>query len=278
MKISVIITVYNEEKYIRRCLESLKVQTFNKFEIIVIDDGSTDDTLKVLSQLSIGQFDNSQLTILEQNHQGLASARNLGAEKAKGEILVFLDGDMYFEKDFLERLCAPIIGGEAKGTFSTEEFVANWDNVWARCWNYNWNMPDKRRIDPSRKDQQREFRAILKKEFEKGGGLDSRGYTDAWSLVEKLGYNPVATKAKYYHYNPASLSEVFMQAKWSAKRKYKLGIIGDFVALIRANPLFSLIIGGYKAIIKGEPLFIVFKIVFGFAVIMGILSKRKKYA
>jgi len=275
MNVSVIITVYNEEKYIEKCLDSLQVQTFKDFEMVVIDDGSTDDTLKILNEY---QISNIKYRVFQQKHEGPAKARNFGVAKAKGEVLVFLDGDMYFEKNFLEKLVNPILKGKAKGTYSVEEYVANWNNVWARCWNYNWGLPDRKRIDPNDKNQKKDFRAILKKEFDKVRGFDNIGYIDTWSLFDKLGYGPTATGAKYYHYNPATLWEVFVQAKWTAKRPYKLGVIGDAATLFRANPLFALLKGLYKAVEKKEPMFIVFKIVFDFATTMGILTKNKKYA
>lgn len=274
MKVSVIITVLDEEKYIRKCLLSLKEQTFKDFEIIVINDGSTDKTLKIINNLAIKQFDN--LTILSQKHQGTAISRNLGAQKAKGKILVFVDADMYFDKDFLKDLILPIKLGKAKGTFSTKEYVANWNNIWARCWNYNWNLPDQRKIDPKRKDQQRDFRAIFKKEFLKVGGFDDVGYTDVWTLSEKLGYNPQPTKALYYHYNPNSLKEVFNQARWVAKREYKFGRLGETVALIRVSFLFSFINGFGKSIIKKEPRFIIFKLIYDLAIFIGLIEKRLK--
>lgn len=280
MKASVIITLYNEEKYIEQCLSSLKDQSLNDFEIIIVDDGSIANS-KLKVQNAKLKLKIKDLRIFGQEHRGLAAARNLGAKKAKGDILVFLDGDMYFSKDFLETLIQPIKLGKTRGTFSTEEYVANWDNLWARCWNYNWNLPEKRRVDPKRRDQQREFRAILRKEFEKAGGLESVGYTDAWTLTAKLGYKPTSTKAVYYHYNPSNLKDVFLQAKWAAKRKYKLGILGKIIALIRASFPFSLINGLRKTVIKKEPAFVIFKLVYDFASVLGILEETiegKKYA
>jgi len=270
-KVSVIITIYNEEKYIAGCLASLAEQNWQDFEIIVIDDGSTDKTYQILPGL---QTKNYKLRTFRQKHQGLATARNLGARYAQGEIVVFLDGDMVFSKTFLKDLIEPILAGKTKGTYSTEEYVANWDNVWARCWNYNWNLPKKKRIDSKRKDQQQEFRAILKKEYDRVGGLDNIGYTDSWTLPKKLGYRPTITKALYYHYNPSNLSEVFSQAKWTAKRKYKFGKLGKIYAFLRANPLFSLIIGLYKSIIKKEPAYLIFKLCYDFGFLRGLLEKN----
>ena len=276
MKISVIIPVFNQEKQVEKCLLSLTSQTLKGFEIIVVDDGSTDGTAKVLTSF---KSQVSNLKVYKQKHQGPAKARNLGAKHSQGEILVFVDGDMYFGDNFLKKLIQPIVLGKVKGTFSTEEYVANWDNVWARCWNYNWNLPDKKRIDPRRKDQQKDFRAILKKEFEKVAGFDSTGYTDTWTLAEKLGYQPAPVKAVYHHYNPDSLIKVFNQARWVAKRKYKWGWPGKLIALLRVNPVFSLAGGLIKAVIKKEPLFLIFKLVYDFGYFLGILEeiKGKKY-
>lgn len=274
MKLSVIITVYNEEKYIEKCLTSLVEQSLQDSEIIVVDDGSNDNS-KLKTQNVKLQLKIKNLRIITQEHQGLAAARNLGAKEARGDILVFLDGDMYFEKNFLRDLIKPIVLGQTKGTFSTEEYIANWDNVWSRCWNYNWNLKDKRRVDPKRGDQRREFRAILKKEYFKAGGLNSLGYTDAWSLSQKLGYQPTVTTAKYYHFNPGSLKEVFFQARWVAKRDYKFGRIGKLLAFIRANPIFSLINGFRKSMTHKEPAFILFKLVYDCGTLLGLIENRK---
>lgn len=271
MKASIIIALYNQEKYIEECLKSLDKQSFTDFEIIIVDDGSTDNSkLRVKSVKS--KFKIKNLKLIEQKHQGPAKARNLGVKYAKGDILVFLDGDMYFAKDFLKDLIYPIKLGKTKGIFSTEEYVANWDNVWARCWNYNWNLADKKRIDPQRADQARDFRAILKKEFEKVKGFDDIGYTDTWTLSEKLDYRPAATKALYYHYNPSSLKEVFIQAKWVAKRKYKFGWLGKLIALLRVNLIFSLVNGLIKSIYRKEPGFLIFKLIYDFGYTIGLLE------
>src|SRR3989344_8477717 len=127
MKVSVIIPVYNEEKVIQYCLESLKNQTFRDMEIIVVDDGSTDRTQELVKGVML----------LIQDHKGPGEARNFGAKQAKGEILVFVDADMTFDKDFIKELIKPIITEKSKGTFSKDEKVSNWDNIWAKCWNIN---------------------------------------------------------------------------------------------------------------------------------------------
>lgn len=260
MKISVIIPIYNEKIDIKKCLNSLSKQTYKDIEIIVVDDGSMDGTP-------------SKLITLKQNHLGAGAARNLGVKNAKGDILVFVDADMTFESSFIENLVKPILDNKAKGTFSKEEFVSNWENVWARCWNINEGWEDKKRHPKNYPDTQPVFRAILKTEFDRIGGFTPGGYDDDWSLSKKLGYEAiVASNAIFYHKNHDNLIEIFNHAKWVAKRKYKMGVLGYLVALIRSSVPISIISGVLIAIRYQLIAFIIFKLAYDFGVFMGILE------
>jgi glycosyltransferase involved in cell wall biosynthesis len=270
MKISVIIPTFNEASVIGECLKSLSEQSYKDFEIIVVDDGSTDSTFEVVSELKIK---NLKLKILSAAHLGAGAARNLGAKHAKGEILVFVDADMTFGKNFLSNLVKPIETGKVRGTFSKEEYVSNWNNIWARCWNVNEGWEEKKRHPKNYPNQQPVFRAILKSEFDRVNGFTAGGYDDDWSLGKKLGYEAVsASNAVFYHKNPSTLSEVFKHAKWVGKRKYKMGVIGDVVALIRSSLPVSLVIGFYKGIKNYDLRFMIFKIVYDFGIFVGILE------
>ncbi|NMC36071.1 glycosyltransferase family 2 protein [Candidatus Beckwithbacteria bacterium] len=270
--VSVIIATYNEDQYLKKCLESLACQKKARFEIIVVDDGS----FKKAKNLEL-KSKNGTFRFFRIKHSGTAVARNFGAKKAKGDILVFVDGDMEFEPDFLEQLIEPIEQGLAKGTISTEEYVANWNNVWARCWNFEQGLKTRKRIDE--KDMMlRDFRAILKSEFDRVGGFSNTGYTDTWSLSEKLGYKPVKTKAKYYHYNPASMQEVFWQALWIGGRQRKFGIVGKIVAGLRATMPVSIFLGLVKAITYKEMGMLNFKIIYDLGILSGIMSGASRKA
>ena len=91
-KISVIIPVYNVEKYLRECLDSLLNQTFKDIEIICVNDGSTDGSLNILNEYA---SKDSRFIIINQNNQGLSAARNNGLNVAKGDYVAFLDSDDY---------------------------------------------------------------------------------------------------------------------------------------------------------------------------------------
>ncbi|HLD49041.1 MAG TPA: glycosyltransferase [archaeon] len=95
-KFSFIIPSLNEEKYIENCLKSIKNQAYNSHEIIVVDSYSRDKTVKIAKKYT--------KKIIFEKKKGPGIARNGGAKIAKGNILIFADSDVIFEKDFLERL------------------------------------------------------------------------------------------------------------------------------------------------------------------------------
>jgi glycosyltransferase involved in cell wall biosynthesis len=268
--ISVIIPTYNERGVLQDCLKSLENQNHRDFEIIMVDDGSTDATPKILRDAAKNL---ANFCFFEQDHGGAGAARNLGAKHARGNILVFVDADMTFDKGFLTNLTRPIAAGKVKGTFSKEEYVENWDNVWARCWNINEKWEPKRRHPKRYPDHQPVFRAILKEEFDRVGGFTPGGYDDDWSLGRKLGYDAVsAPGAVFYHKNPDDLGEIFEHAKWVSKRKYKLGIIGKIYNLIVYSLPDSVWKGFWGSVFKGEPLYLIFKIVYDLGIFIGILE------
>lgn len=270
-KVSVIIPTYNEEKNIGECLKSLDCQTYRDMEVIIIDDGSADGTKEIIKTIHCSLF---TVHLLCQQHKGPGEARNLGAKNAKGDILVFVDADMTFAPEFVERLVGPIDRGITKGTFSSEEIVSNWENIWARCWSINEDWEKGKRHSKDYPNHQKVFRAILKSEFDRAGGFEIGGhYNDDWSLSDKLGYEAkLAPDATFYHKNPSELREVFNQSKWVAKRRYKMGIVGSIIALIRVSLPVSVIVGFIKSTIHATPQFIIFKIVYDVGSFLGILD------
>ncbi len=99
--ISIVIPVYNIEKYLRECLNSLVNQTFKDFEVICVNDGSKDNSLEILNEYA--QKD-SRFKVVSQENSGSGSARNNGLSQAQGKYVQFLDGDDYFEPKMLETL------------------------------------------------------------------------------------------------------------------------------------------------------------------------------
>ena len=99
--ISVIIPVYNVEKYLRKCIESVVGQTYKNLEIILVDDGSTDNSSKICDDFAAKD---DRIVIIHQPNAGLSSARNLGLDIMKGDYVSFVDSDDWIEKDMFATL------------------------------------------------------------------------------------------------------------------------------------------------------------------------------
>lgn len=99
--ISIILPVYNVEAYLRRCVESLLAQTFTDFELLLVDDGSTDDSGKICDEYA---KKDSRVRVFHKENGGVASARQLGVDKAKGEYSIHADGDDWVEPGMLQKM------------------------------------------------------------------------------------------------------------------------------------------------------------------------------
>ena len=105
-KFSIIVPLYNKAPYVRRTLESITAQTFRDYEVIVVDDGSTDNSADIVRELVNGKWKlvNDQFRLISQPNAGVAAARNNGVAKSKGEYVCFLDADDWWEPTWLEEM------------------------------------------------------------------------------------------------------------------------------------------------------------------------------
>ena len=99
--ISVIIPVYNTEKYLERCIKSIVNQTYRNIEIILVNDGSTDSSLEICKSFL---KDDKRIKLFSQSNKGVSAARNLGMYKATGKAILFVDSDDYLELQMIEIL------------------------------------------------------------------------------------------------------------------------------------------------------------------------------
>jgi len=299
MKISVIIPTFNEERDIRNCIVSLLKSKNVNLEIIVVDDGSFDRTVACVQELESTKSHDFSVSLLTQNHKGPGAARNFGVKNANGDILVFVDADMEFSPEFIEKLTAPIACGKEIGTFSKEEYLLNKNISLARCWNlnlgrkadsmeprdfssqnnslYQWGKNVLQNFEKAKvvfeENKSHVFRAILKSKFNEVGGFHTTvGYTDDWSLSEKLGVlASVAPGAKYYHRNPETLPEVWKQARWFGKNEFLTkNIVRRLYNLVRYNSFFSILNGLIGIVRFKEPNYLIFKIVYDAAIFTSV--------
>lgn len=98
--VSVIIPVYNAQEGIKQCMDSLLNQSFTDFEIILLNDGSTDNSLEVIKKYAA---DNDFIRVIDKENEGVAKTRNKGIQLANGKYIVFIDNDDFVDSDYLER-------------------------------------------------------------------------------------------------------------------------------------------------------------------------------
>ena len=128
-KVTVIVPIYNVEKYLARCIDSLVNQTLNEIEIVLVNDGTKDSSGKIAMQYA-KQY-KEKIIYLEKENGGLSDARNYGLAYAKGEYIAFLDSDDYIEKDAYEKMYE-------KAKLENADYV--------EC-DFIWEYPNKKRKD-----------------------------------------------------------------------------------------------------------------------------------
>lgn len=232
IKVSIIVPVYNVERYLRKCLDSLVNQTLKDIEIICVNDGSTDSSLKILEQYAEKY---SNIKIIDKVNEGQSEARNIGIECAIGEYLGFVDSDDYVDIDYFEKLykaakecncdiaCAgfrrfKFFKGSIKKSYKNFQVIkdinskAKADKLPAH--NYIWNKIYKREIW-----QKSGFK------FEKG-----RFFEDIALLIKILYYmgDMVTVPDTYYYYRRRNGSTVKLSNtkiksdhKWAINELYK---------------------------------------------------------
>lgn len=99
--VSIIVPVFNVEKYLRQCLDSILGQTFNQFEVIIVNDGSTDNSGAICQEY---EARDNRIVYLEKENGGVSEARNLGLDFATSEYIIFIDSDDWIEPTYVEVL------------------------------------------------------------------------------------------------------------------------------------------------------------------------------
>lgn len=132
-KYSVIIPLYNKELYIRKALDSVMSQTFRDFELVIVDDGSTDNSATICEEFikEASQTIHNTLYIIHQKNAGVAAARNNGVKASKGEYIAFLDADDWWEAAFLEEI---------------DKLIAEYPDAGLYATNYVYYKPGKTRV------------------------------------------------------------------------------------------------------------------------------------
>lgn len=203
MKASIIIPAYNNEKTIQECLKACKGQTLKPFEIIVIDDGSTDRTMELAKSENVKVF--------SQKNSGPAKARNLGAKKSSGDILIFTDSDCVPEKNWLQEMVAPFKNKEVIGVQGA--YKSRQKSIVAKF----AQMEIEERYERMKKSKEIDWIGSYSAGYRKKDFLDVNGFDESFpkasgedpelsyklsKMGKKLVFNP---KAIVYHYHPDTI-------------------------------------------------------------------------
>ena len=128
--ISVIIPVYNIERYLTKCVESVLNQTYHNLEIILVDDGSEIETAQLCDNLALKD---ERIVVIHKTNGGLSSARNMGIEKSKGNLIAFIDGDDYIENDMFEKLYISLKHNDADIAICSFQMEDENQNIVDKC-------------------------------------------------------------------------------------------------------------------------------------------------
>ena len=126
MLFSIIIPLYNSEKSLKKCLKTIQDQAFEDFEVILVDDGSTDRSYSICQEYTKQDV---RFKTIRQENQGPSAARNEGLRKAAGDYICFIDSDDYISSDYLEELSSLLKGSKADAVFFGYNKVDQNDNV-----------------------------------------------------------------------------------------------------------------------------------------------------
>ena len=148
-KISVIVPIFNAEKYLTKCVDSILTQTYENLEIILIDDGSTDHSAEICEKYK--QMD-SRVVVIHKTNGGQASARNCALDIAKGDLLGFVDADDWIDKTFFETLHDLMMDHSADVSCCNFSVVFNDAKK-----NYTWNPTDGRQTCFNNHDTMKEL-------------------------------------------------------------------------------------------------------------------------
>ncbi len=128
-KVSVVVPIYNVEKYLNRCLQSIVNQSYKNIEIILVNDGSTDNSLLIAEKKA---KEDSRIKIISQQNQGLSAARNTGINNASGSYICFVDSDDFVHPDYVKLLLECILKNDADISVCDFLYIDENGNTWKR--------------------------------------------------------------------------------------------------------------------------------------------------
>lgn len=248
IKISVIVPVYNSDKYIERCIRSITSQTFKDWELILIDDGSTDRSGIICE--AYANLD-KRIKVIHKSNSGVSSTRNIGIEEAKGEYITFIDSDDWIEHDFFEKVTNEIeqmnvpvvitgyfrdnnniIINRFKGKYKEIISIDKARKEFFLCDKFSWEV--------CAKFYKKEILNKIKFDVNLKIGEDMLFFWQVLNSVEKIGYLPLYK----YHYDISASNTMTSKfsLKWFHGLKVKRNIYNQVKNISKEIELLSRIV------------------------------------
>lgn len=214
-KISIIVPVYNVEKYVDKCLRSIIDQSDSNYEVIVVNDGSTDDSLKICKK-----YENENIRVFTKSNGGLSSARNYGISKAKGNYIAFVDSDDWIAPNYIACLNKKIQENDYDMiAFDVISINDGWESGDLIKLYYDFNENDKHEIMKNVYSPSYSWARIYKKELIENNKFSSKNYwyEDMYVMpkivmdAKKIGY--IEEGLYYYRQRQNSITSSFLNSK-----------------------------------------------------------------
>ena len=240
MKISVIIPVYNVYDYLDKCLSSLVNQTDTNFEVIIVNDGSTDNSQKIIDKYV---SENANMHSYIKENGGLASARNYGLKKATGDYILFLDSDDYYELNTIEVLKKEAQNDDDIITFQMyidENNKITEQNMEMEEFVFSENIPASKRLllyNPSACDKMFKKELFVKNDFE---FIECTYYEDLGTIPLLAMYTDKIKFTKHYLYHYLKRENSTMnKVKYNAKIEDIFLMIERIATTFKAKKLYD---------------------------------------
>lgn len=127
--VTVVVPIYNVEKYLAKCIDSIIKQTYSNIEIILVNDGTKDNSFEIAKQKAM---QDNRIKLISQENQGLSEARNTGIQNATGKYICFIDSDDYVQKDYIKKLLENAIKNNADISACDFWYIDETEKTWSR--------------------------------------------------------------------------------------------------------------------------------------------------
>ena len=219
-KISVVIPVYNKDKYLKKTIQSVLNQSFKDFELLIVNDGSTDNSVDIIQS-----FDEPRIRFFNQENQGVAVARNLGANKANTQLIAFLDGDDIWFPNHLEEIWQLYQKFPKAAFFATAYQIKYKNHLQKSVFNFNQTQTliDKfYRYDRGRALFFTSNFAVKKNIFIKTGGFKNGIHAEDTEFFLRLGISYSMAYSKIVTMTHINASDNSLFAQYKLEKKMRL--------------------------------------------------------